>query len=130
MNKKLTHKRINLTLHIMIVLLTIILVTGCSKSTEEAIIGKWEADDKVDHFIEFFHDKTFLINGSKLKNPLMHLKQLSGKWTMVDEKRIKADITVHGSTKTVILIFEDIEISGDTLTFTADGKEESMVRVK
>ncbi|RXK81134.1 hypothetical protein EST62_12135 [Chlorobaculum sp. 24CR] len=100
--------RILSALHPAILILAAIFLAGCSKPTEEAIIGKWEEEGKAGEFIEFFHDKTFLISTGK--------EQLSGKWTKVGEDRIKADITTLGTT--VTMLFEEIRISGNQMTGT------------
>jgi len=100
-----------LTLTCIATALTIsILALGCSKPPEQAIIGRWDEDGKPG-FIEFFSDNTFLVANGKT--------QLSGRWTKVGDRRIKAEVSVLGMTK--VLVFDDIEISGDKLSFVLDG---------
>ncbi len=101
-----------------ILMLSAILLAGCSKPIEEAIIGKWGEGKHVN--FEFFHDNTFLFNDGS--------KQLSGRWMMVGDDRIKADIPVFGTT--VTLVFEDIEISGNKMTLTSKGKKGTLNRIK
>ena len=115
MNTNPPRDRILSSLHIVFLILATIILAGCSKPTEEAIVGKWEEEGQ---FIEFFQDSTCLMNNGK--------QRLSGRWTKVGDDRIKVETTMLGTTSTIV--FEDIAISGDKMTFTLNGDKLTLNR--
>ena len=50
--------------------------------------------------------------------------RVSGKWTALDDGRIKADLEVFGATTTIFFVFVGEELEGDM------GKKARFVRVK
>ena len=118
MNTRQHRTGIHSSLHASIFLIAVLLLTGCSKPIDEAIVGKW--DDGTGTTFEFFHDNTMLlVNGDERQ---------SWTWTKVADDRIKIDITMLATTTT--LVFEDIEISGNKITFTLNGEKAIMNRKK
>jgi hypothetical protein len=101
-------------------LLICLLTSGCSKSLSQAIVGRWKIPGEAG-FFEFFVDNTVLLSDDK--------RQFSGKWTVVGNNRIKADIAADlGATAT--LIFDDIHMSGNQLTCTFQGRTIEMKRAQ
>ena len=94
------------------------------KPLEQAVVGKWSFVGEPTVGFEFFPDKTFSWANKDMP--------LNGKWVVVGERRIKADVTMLG---TVLLLFEDVEISGNNMSgsLTIGDKNNgrfSLVRVK
>jgi hypothetical protein len=94
------------------------------KPLDQAVVGKWsDVADPTSGF-EFFPDKTFSMAGEDVP--------LNGKWVVVGDRRIKADVTLFG---TVLILFDDVEISGNKMTgsMTVDNgklRRFSVLRVK
>jgi hypothetical protein len=85
----------------------------------KGIVGKWKNDDS-SKFIEFFHDNSIMFSNDE--------NQFGGTWTKISENRIKADVTILGTTITTM--FEGIEISGNTMNVTIDGSRGILTRVE
>lgn len=94
------------------------------KPLEQAVVGKWSEEGHPDSGFEFFPDKTFSLANKEMP--------LNGTWVVLGERRIKADVTFLG---TVLILFDDVEISGDRMSgsMTVGNKKSgrfSVVRVK
>jgi len=86
MNTNPHRNRIIASLQSLILIVASILLAGCSKRTEEAFIGKWEAEGKAGVFIEFLPDNKLVMSDGN--------REQSGRWTKVGDDRIKAEITM------------------------------------
>ena len=94
------------------------------KPLEQAVVGKWSDVGDPNESVEFFSDKTFSMTNKRMP--------MNGKWVVVGDRRIKADVTLLG---TVLILFEDVEISGDKMSGSMTVGDEnvgrfSFVRVK
>lgn len=98
-----------------ILFLITITVSGC-ENKKAKIIGKWT--DK-DGYVEFFQDETFSLTANSQKDVA-----ISGKWTILDDGRIKMDM--QGGSR---MFFAKLKDDGLVIMF---GKEESPIlhRVK
>lgn len=72
---------------------------------EQAVVGKWSEVGDTTASVEFFLDKTFSMANKDMP--------LNGKWVVVGERRIKTDVSMWG--QTVIILYDDVEISGDKM---------------
>jgi len=104
----------------LIGLVSTCLITSCSKSIDEAIIGKWH-NTETSEYMEFFADHTFVItsNGSG---------SISGKWSRVGSDRFKLDMVVFGTPG--IVTMDGVTIVGDEMKATIAGKAGTASRVK
>lgn len=99
-----------------------LLLSGCAKSSQEQILGKWQPVGTNDSQIEFFPDGT-LVNSST-KTTL----QISGKWLILPDGRLKIELTMFGASVTKVL---KVQFSGAEMSLTDDqGKVEKLTRVK
>ena len=94
----------------------LVMVAGCS-SRESRVTGRWVEDGHRDasQYIEFFSDKTVRIITSDMP--------CSGTWAVLDDGRIKADVTAL-FVKLIVLA----ELKGGTLIVDMDGKQTTFVQ--
>lgn len=73
--------------NLLIIFTSMIFVFGCSSSTKEQIIGKWQTSEKGDS-IEYLQDGTVTVssNGESVK----------GKWSVLDDGRIRFETSEEG----------------------------------
>jgi hypothetical protein len=88
---------------------------GCS-SPSSRLIGKW-ADEKNEEVIEFFKDNTYIIPADKMP--------ISGKWTLLDDGRVKINIESFGVTQSFIS-----KMDGDKFIFSMGGQNFPLHKIK
>lgn len=93
---------------------------GCSNATNKEILGRWYVVQGDFDFFEFFSDGAFLAKNDTVQH--------SGKWSAINDNRIKAEVTVLGTT--TILLFEDIKITGDRMALILNGNPCELSRNK
>jgi len=104
---------------LIISLVATTLLTGCARVFNDPIVGQWEDTETSDRF-EFLSDHTFTITS--------HGVGVSGKWSKIDNGRIKLDVVRQG-TPTFIMM-EDVNISGDKMKGTILGRAGTARRLK
>lgn len=68
---------------------------GCSKSPEKMLVGRWIEIDKPNPSIsEFFPDGTFVIQAQGQGDVLLGPSQVTGSWIMLEDGRLKMSIPV------------------------------------
>lgn len=82
-----------------------LMITGCGKTTNEKIIGKWSEIDKGLGSIEFFEDGSFLYTSSRE----------SGKWVILQDGRLKMNGIGQGTNRLMVCT---IVVDGDDMTWT------------
>jgi len=80
------------------VLLAILFLVSCGQKPQEKIRGAWQ--DNEQGVIEFFQDGTFTMKSKKAE--LGGLKTLTGRWLILDDGRLKLDISMLGVTQTLV----------------------------
>ena len=93
---------------------------GCS-SPQSRLPGRWveEGNNDTQNYIEFFSDNTVTI-----KTPEM---PMSGKWTILSDSRIKADMDIMFSKLTVMFEFKGRRLIMDIMD--TDGKKATFVKM-
>ena len=100
---------------VLAVLLASLFVASCGQKVEKKLIGKWNnKEEAVD--IEFFEDGT----------ALNHDDNVSVTWVVVDGSRLK----LHDPIKGQVVVFEELEVSGNEMSFIQDGERMIFVRVE
>jgi len=90
------------------------------KNVEKKLLGKWV--DKSEATVEYFDDGTFL-----LRNP-PDPEELSGKWVILQDGRLKMDFTSMEETKTIV---RNLKFDGNELISTGkDGKSSRFKKLK
>ena len=82
---------------ILLALICLVIVMGCSKSAPSKIVGKW-SDGTVNHSLEFSPDNTCILDG------------VSGKWKVLDDKNIQIEYVVFGTNMVTKLTVQDDKI--------------------
>jgi len=100
------------TTRLLLITVACMVSVGFSNTLNKGILGRWYVIQGDFDLFEFFSDGAFLAKNATLQH--------SGKWSVIDDNRIKAEVTVLGTT--LILLFEKINISGDTMALTLNGK--------
>ena len=98
--------------HIVTLLACLVLLAGCS-SKKDSIVGKWQSTNGK-AWSEYFSDGTVTISDG--------IATFSGKYTFLEDGRIKIELGALGRTTTWRVDFD-----GDTLTFTAGDHEHKEV---
>jgi len=107
-------------LMVVLGMLVLVVLSGCGKSTEKAIIGKWKEVDSTET-IEFFKDGTVTVIDKGMS--------MSGNYKFVGKNRIKMELGGLGALMGPIV--SKISISGNELSMTMpDGKIERYQRLK
>lgn len=91
---------------------------ACS-SPQGNIVGKWAEKTSGMEAMEFFKDKTFTMNEGSKK------AVFTGKWSMLDDGRIKVDLMAYGGTAVFFFI-----LVGDELEMDMNGKKGRLIRIK
>lgn len=116
-------KKLNLRLILSLLLLAIFIV-GCAKKPQELVIGKWR-NIKDSETIEFFEDGTLRLSST---NPKASIPSLDGKWVILSDGRLKAEVTFLGSSVSRI---GGLNASNDEITLKDDsGKEDKYTKIK
>lgn len=108
------------TISILLITIACIVSVSCTNTANKEILGRWYVIQGDFDFFEFFSDGAFLAKNDTLQH--------SGKWSAINDNRIKAEVTVFGTT--TILLFEDIKITGDRMTLTLNGNNCELSRNK
>lgn len=103
--------------NLLLSLLIVLFAAACG-SPQSKILGKWAYKEIPSQIMEFFKDGTFTMTGGK-EEP-----GVSGKWTALDDGRIKVDLQNMFGAKTFFLVFIGEELEGDM------GGKARFVRVK
>lgn len=91
---------------LILILLFLLLSIGCLR--QKSIVGKWQPTSGTET-MEFFKDGTVATEGGPMA--------LTGKYTILDEKRLKIEFGGMGALAGPMMA--TYEISGDELTLTA-----------
>lgn len=90
---------------ILVAALLILALLGCSK-VESKFVGKWQ-NEHLPETVQFLNDKTGVFEVKD--NPSVPFK-----WSVIDDNRIKLDITLSGATKSLTgKLDKDVFILGD-----------------
>ena len=102
----------------LIILVACLASVSCTNKLNRDIIGRWYVvqDDPV--LFEFFRDGDFLAKYGT--------NQYSGKWSVISENRVKAEFTGLGTT--TMLLFDDINISGELMTLKLNDNKCELTR--
>ena len=107
----------------LITLISCLFLPACSKPLpiSEAIVGQWDDPKEPGENFRFFADNTMIvtING----------QQVSGEWAMAGEDSVKTTPTVLG-VGIGTSIFENIHISGGSMTYSLNGQKFTLRRKK
>lgn len=80
---------------IFIAIFFALIFSGCSKSPEKMLVGRWIEIDKPNPSIsEFFPDGTFVIQAQGQGDVLLGPSQVTGSWIMLEDGRLKMSIPV------------------------------------
>ena len=101
---------------LIVLCFTLISVTACS--SKDQIIGKWQEVGTGTEPYEFLDDGTILLQDGTN----------SGKWSRLDDGRLKMEFPMSGTNQTLVC---KTEFKGDSLTLTnSDGQAFTFERVK
>ena len=101
---------------VLAVLLASLFVASCGQKVEKKLIGKWNNKEEAVN-IEFFEDGTCSIDGDE---------NVSATWVVLDGSRLKLQLPLGGQ----IEVVEELEVSGNEMSFIEDGERMIFVRVE
>jgi hypothetical protein len=94
-------------------ILMLLLVSGCGKSLQQKLVGTWQ--DHENNIVEFFEDGSLNINLSKPESN--GIKELSGKWLILQDGRVKLEFSILGIISTQVY---DIKVNGKEMIWASD----------
>lgn len=101
----------------LIVLLTTFVLVACGQKPQQKILGKWEELSQDHGVFEFFQDGTATLK--QQKNGKM--QEAAAKWIVLDDGRLKLDITILGTTVTSLF---KLKFDGPSMILTDEKGEE------
>ena len=115
---------------LLVAMVFILAISGCSKSPEKLLVGRWmEVDDPKSNLMEFFPDGTFVIQPPEERPGLLGPSQVTGSWLILDENRLKMTIPVAFGEPQVRIA--NMKFEGDQLSLVGDvGKASILKRYK
>ena len=96
-------------------LMVILLVSGCGGSPQDRLVGTWQEIDGEQNIIEFFSDGSFSLNLDK--GDIGSMEKLNGKWLVLEDGRLKLDISMFGTTQSIV---GKLDFDGGEMVLTDD----------
>ena len=104
---------------LLFVLLTLLSVVACGQKPQEKILGRWQEVSSEKGVFEFFQDQTLTMTS---KNKAGKSQQMSGKWIVLDDGRLKFDLVMLGTSVPSVVKFR---FDGSDMVFITDGGTEA-----
>ncbi len=79
----------------------VLLTASCTKTPEELIVGNWQGPEGTGS-IEFYQDGGVTVRIPEEKAPVPGIDSISGNWTILEDGKLKMDLSLMGESTTQI----------------------------